>query len=61
MSVPLVGIGGITPDNASAVLEAGADGVAVISAVCAAADPEASTRRFLERIVARPSASPGAS
>jgi thiamine-phosphate pyrophosphorylase len=60
-SVPLVGIGGITPDNASAVLGAGADGVAVISAVCAAADPEASTRRFLERIVARPSASPGAS
>jgi thiamine monophosphate synthase len=35
--------------------------VAVISAVCAAADPEASTRRFLERIAARPSASPGAS
>jgi thiamine-phosphate diphosphorylase len=61
VSVPLVGIGGITPDNASAVLEAGADGVAVISAVCAAANPEASTRRFLERIVARPSASPGAS
>lgn len=61
VSVPLVGIGGITPDNAAAVIGAGADGVAVISAVCAAADPEASTRRFLERIVVRPSASPGAS
>ena len=61
VSVPLVGIGGITPDNASAVLGAGADGVAVISAVCSAADPETSTRRFLERIIARPSASPAAS
>jgi thiamine-phosphate pyrophosphorylase len=61
VSVPLIGIGGITADNASAVLGAGADGVAVISAVCAAADPEASTRRFLERIAARPSAPPAAS
>src|SRR4029077_7261933 len=37
VSVPLIGIGGITADNASAVLGAGADGVAVISAVCAGA------------------------
>jgi thiamine-phosphate pyrophosphorylase len=58
VSVPLVGIGGITPDNAAEVLGAGADAVAVISAVCSAADPEASTRSFLERIIARPSASP---
>ena len=36
---------GITPDNASAVIEAGADAVAVISAVCAAPDPEVATRR----------------
>ena len=56
--VPLVGIGGITPDNASAVLDAGADAVAVISAVCAAPDPEAATRRFLERITTGSSASP---
>jgi thiamine monophosphate synthase len=32
------------------VLAAGADGVAVISAICAAPDPEAATHRFLERI-----------
>ena len=51
--VPLVGIGGITADNALAVLAAGADGVAVISAICAAPDPEAATRRFLERILPR--------
>ena len=48
--VPLIGIGGITPDNAAAVVRAGADGVAVISAVCAAADPAAATRRFLDTI-----------
>lgn len=48
--VPLVGIGGITPENVEAVIAAGADGVAVISAVCAAPDPESSTRDFLERI-----------
>ncbi|MCY4583495.1 MAG: thiamine phosphate synthase [Chloroflexi bacterium] len=31
--VPVVGIGGITPENAGAVMQAGASGVAVISAV----------------------------
>jgi thiamine-phosphate diphosphorylase len=48
--VPLVGIGGITADNAATVLAAGADAVAVISALCAAPDPEAATRLFLARI-----------
>jgi thiamine-phosphate diphosphorylase len=48
--VPLVGIGGITAENAPAVLGAGADAVAVISALCAASDPEAATRAFLARI-----------
>jgi thiamine-phosphate diphosphorylase len=50
--VPLVGIGGITVDNAPAVLAAGADAVAVISALCAAPDPEAATRAFLTRLTA---------
>jgi len=48
--VPVIGIGGITPDNVAAVIRAGADGVAVISAVCGAADPAAATRRLLEAI-----------
>ncbi len=48
--VPLIGIGGITPHNVGEVIRAGADGVAVISAVCAAPDPERVTRRFLEAI-----------
>jgi thiamine-phosphate pyrophosphorylase len=33
MDTPIVGIGGITPFNASSVMESGADGVSVISAI----------------------------
>lgn len=44
--LPFVGIGGITPENAADVVSAGADGVAVISAITAADDPEAATRRL---------------
>jgi len=48
--VPLVGIGGITPDNVAEVIRAGADGVAVISAVGAAPDPTAASSQFLDAI-----------
>jgi thiamine-phosphate pyrophosphorylase len=44
--LPFVGIGGVTPDNAADVVEAGADGVAVISAITGADDPEAATREL---------------
>jgi thiamine-phosphate pyrophosphorylase len=47
--IPVVGIGGITVENAPAVLRAGAAGVAVISAVMRASDPEAATRALLAR------------
>jgi thiamine-phosphate pyrophosphorylase len=36
---PLVGIGGLNAENAGEVVMAGADGVAVVSAICAAPDP----------------------
>jgi thiamine-phosphate diphosphorylase len=49
---PLIGIGGITRDNVAQVIRAGADGVAVISAVCGASDPAAATREFLAAISA---------
>ncbi|HYR09630.1 MAG TPA: thiamine phosphate synthase [Longimicrobium sp.] len=45
--IPVVGIGGITIGNAAPVLHAGAAGVAVISAVMRADDPEAATRALL--------------
>jgi len=47
---PLVGIGGVTRENVAEVIRAGADGVAVISAVCGATDPAAVTREFLAAI-----------
>jgi thiamine-phosphate pyrophosphorylase len=40
---PLVGIGGLNAGNAEAVIRAGADSVAVVSAICAAADPRAAS------------------
>jgi len=43
---PLVAIGGITPENARAVVEAGADGLAVVSAVLAHPDIALAVRRF---------------
>ncbi len=45
--IPVVGIGGIHAGNAADVLRAGAAGVAVISAVMQAADPEAAARALL--------------
>ena len=42
----LIGIGGINAGNAGDVIRAGADGVAVVSAVCAAADPREAAHRL---------------
>jgi len=50
VSIPVVGIGGITAENAAAVIEAGAAGVAVISAVMGAPDPEVAARHLREVI-----------
>ena len=44
--LPVGAIAGIDENNAAAVMRAGADGIAVISAVTAAADPEAAARRL---------------
>src|SRR5690606_34301206 len=44
--LPVVGIGGIRAENASDVIAAGAHGVAVVSAVLAAADPEDAARQI---------------
>jgi len=46
LGLPLVAIGGITPDNAQPLIEAGADFVAAISGVFASADPSAAARRY---------------
>ena len=47
---PLVAIGGITLENARAVIEAGADSVAVISALVGAPDIRKRAEEFLEKV-----------
>ena len=47
---PVVAIGGISASNVAEVVTTGAAGIAVISAVCGDADPEAATRRLVEII-----------
>lgn len=51
-ALPIVAIGGIDGANAAAVIGAGADGIAVVSAVCATASPR-SAAELLYRRVAR--------
>ena len=46
VDIPLVGIGGINRDNAASVIEAGADGVAVVSAIVSADDPRDATKKL---------------
>lgn len=46
IEIPIVGIGGITAENAASVVEAGADGVSVISAISLADSPYESTKKL---------------
>jgi thiamine-phosphate diphosphorylase len=46
--LPLVVIGGITPERSSALFAAGADGICVGSAILCSPDPEAAARAFFE-------------
>lgn len=47
LGLPVVAIGGITPDNARDVVEAGADLIAVVSGVFDASDPAAAARAYV--------------
>jgi len=46
-AVPLVAIGGLTPERATAVLAAGADSAAVVTDIQSAEHPEARTREWI--------------
>ncbi|HZP95922.1 MAG TPA: thiamine phosphate synthase [Candidatus Limnocylindria bacterium] len=47
--LPLVGIGGITPDRVGALRAAGADGVCVARGILCAPDPAAAAREYIAR------------
>jgi thiamine-phosphate pyrophosphorylase len=49
-TLPVVAIGGITVDNARAMIEHGAAGVSVISAICGAPDPAAAARALRQAV-----------
>jgi len=50
VSLPLIAIGGINETNVEEVMKAGADGVAVISAVLGAADIEEATQKLVTMV-----------
>ena len=47
---PIVGIGGMNKDTIKSVIEAGAKGVAIVSAIVSAESPQSSTRQLLNLI-----------
>jgi thiamine monophosphate synthase len=50
ISLPVVGVGGIHAGNAADVLEAGAAGIGVVSAVGAARDPVRATETLVDAV-----------
>ena len=50
VELPLVAIGGLSATNAGEVMAAGADGIAVVSALMAAADPREAARALRRAI-----------
>ncbi|MGE7137152.1 thiamine phosphate synthase [Luteibacter sp. NPDC031894] len=54
LGLPVVAIGGITADNAQVLIDAGADYLAVVSAIFAAPDIQTATRRLADLFDPRP-------
>jgi thiamine-phosphate pyrophosphorylase len=50
VTIPVIGIGGIVAENAASVIDAGASGVAVISALLTAENPRERAREILRRV-----------
>ncbi|HDS01776.1 MAG TPA: thiamine phosphate synthase [candidate division Zixibacteria bacterium] len=50
VEIPMVGIGGLGSTNAYDVITAGADGIALVSAIVSAADPERAAREIKSEI-----------
>ena len=54
VDLPVVGIGGVDASNAGPVVDAGATGVAVLSAITTAPEPAAATRALREAVASDP-------
>ncbi|WAT80581.1 thiamine phosphate synthase [Bacillus safensis] len=52
LQIPIVGIGGIAYDNAAPVIQAGADGVSIISAISQSVDPKKAAEELKSLVVA---------
>ncbi len=52
-SVSVVGIGGITPERTATVMDAGANGVAMMRSISEADDPEAAAQKFVLQLAIR--------
>jgi len=50
VSVPIIAIGGVTVENTPEVIRAGAQGIAVISAVCCQENPEQAARKLSQAL-----------
>jgi thiamine-phosphate pyrophosphorylase len=50
IQIPIVGIGGITSENASPIIKSGADGIAVISDISLANDPRENASKLINSI-----------
>ena len=48
LSIPVVAIGGITPDNAAPLIDAGVDMLAVVHGIFSQANPEQAARRYTQ-------------
>ncbi|MCG6141785.1 thiamine phosphate synthase [Leptospira mtsangambouensis] len=48
-NLPIVAIGGVNESNAKAVIDAGADSLAVVSAICSAKDPKLATENLSKK------------
>lgn len=50
LQVPVIAVGGITPENTKSVIDAGTSGIAVISGILYAKDPVETTKSYIKQL-----------